>query len=221
MNAGHATSPTRGAPRPACSCTGTRARRTPSATARQRRHQRRSVGARGAPERVAQRLVLLVGVVDVEHDAHRRDEHLARGERAENADADPPVEAERRERRLDEVAEAAGQLWRAGRRASWPRASSSAARRVAAPATRRSIVRARPPTLRAAASCRAGSSAAPTAMIVSARMIVPGVDQERPDLPPRRCAAARAPPAGDTAAVRAPASGAGPRAPCGAGPRPR
>src|SRR5262249_19685704 len=57
------------------------------------------------PQRITQRLVLLVRVVDVEHDPHRRDEDLARRERAEDADADAPVEAERLQGRLDPAAE--------------------------------------------------------------------------------------------------------------------
>ncbi|HET9989205.1 MAG TPA: ferrous iron transporter B, partial [Kofleriaceae bacterium] len=62
---------------------------------------------RGA-QRLAQRLRGLVGVgADRIHDTERRHEHLACRERADQADADLPVEAERLDCRLDRVADPA------------------------------------------------------------------------------------------------------------------
>src|SRR5690606_14576051 len=59
---------------------------------------------------VAQRLRRLVGVgVEAVDDGHRADEHLARRERADQPDADLPVEAERLDRRLEGAAEAPGE----------------------------------------------------------------------------------------------------------------
>ena len=52
-------------------------------------------------------LVVIVAAADGVDDAERRDEHFACGERADQPDADLPVEAQRFEDRLDRMAEAA------------------------------------------------------------------------------------------------------------------
>ena len=71
------------------------------------RHQRRAAGPGRPAQHLAQRLVGLVGVRDVEDHAQGADEHFASGERPEDAHADAPIEAERGDDRLDDASEAA------------------------------------------------------------------------------------------------------------------
>ena len=143
-------------------CTDTRARRTPSARRRSAASSAASRRRVSPAQRLAQRLVLLVGAVDVEHDPHRRDEDLARGERAEDADADPPVEAQRRERRLDEAAEHGRRCCCAvGRRAPGRRARRDAGVAFRAGAPVCSMARALARDVRADGLDPAGTTAPP------------------------------------------------------------
>ena len=67
-----------------------------------------AVGVAVGLHRVGEVGGVVFDVADAVDDAHRADEHLAGRERADQADAHLPVEAERPDRRLDHVAEAAG-----------------------------------------------------------------------------------------------------------------
>ena len=102
-----ASSPSRAGSPPPCSCTGRRGRRTraargPCASCRPGVPS----GFFASRSRVGERRGVVGRVLDAEDDAHRADHELARAERADEADVDPPVEARRARHRLERAADA-------------------------------------------------------------------------------------------------------------------
>ena len=63
----------------------------------------------GRPQGVAQRGGVIVRPFDAEDDPHRADKDFAGGERGDEPDADAPVETERLDDGLDDVAGAPGE----------------------------------------------------------------------------------------------------------------